>query len=49
MFSKGRTKHFKGLGNGFTKLHAKLNASHQRQNEAQIRKSACVKAVQFTA
>jgi hypothetical protein len=26
MFSKGLTKHFKGVGSGFTELHAKLDA-----------------------
>jgi hypothetical protein len=27
MFSKNLTKHFKGFGCGFTKLHAKLDAA----------------------
>jgi hypothetical protein len=40
MFSKSFTKHFKGLGSGFTELHAKLDANtllkfaiHRRQKE----------------
>jgi hypothetical protein len=40
MFSKSLMKHFKGFGNGFTKLHAKLDADmlldfaiHHKQNE----------------
>jgi hypothetical protein len=52
MFSKSLTKHFKGLGSGFTKLHAKLDADmfldftiHRRQNETKSRKSTCVKTM----
>jgi hypothetical protein len=40
MFSKSLMKHFKGFGNGFTELHAKLDAGTlldfaipRRQNE----------------
>jgi hypothetical protein len=51
MFSKSLTKHLKGFGSGFTKLHAKLDADtlldfaiHRRQNETS-RKSACVKTM----
>jgi hypothetical protein len=52
MFSKSLTKHFKGFGNEFTKLHAKLDADtllnfaiHSSQNETRSRKSTSVKTV----
>jgi hypothetical protein len=53
MFSESLTKYFKGFGNGFTELHAKLDgdtlldfAIHRRQNETRSRKSFHVKTIQ---
>jgi hypothetical protein len=50
MLSKSLTKNFKGLGSGFTELHAKLDADtlldfaiHRSQTETLSRKSTCVK------
>jgi hypothetical protein len=52
MFSKSLTKHFKGLGSGFTELHAKLDADtlldfviHRRQNEEINGKSTSVETM----
>jgi hypothetical protein len=52
MYPKSLTKHFKGFGSGFIKLHAKLDADtllnfaiYRRQNETRSRKSTCVKTV----
>jgi hypothetical protein len=52
MFSKSLTKHFKGLGSGFTELYAKLHADmlvdfaiHRGLNETQSRKSTHVKTM----
>jgi hypothetical protein len=52
MFSKSLTKHFKGFGSGFTRLHAKLDADtlfdfaiHLTQNETRSRKGTRVKTM----
>jgi hypothetical protein len=51
-FSKNLKKHFMGFGNGFTELHAKLDADtllnfviHHRQNKTQSQKFTHVKTV----
>jgi hypothetical protein len=52
VFSQILTMHFKGLGIGFTELHAKLYvdtlldfAIHRRQNETRIRKSTRIETM----
>jgi hypothetical protein len=52
MVSKSLAKHFRGIGSGFTELHAKLDAdtlldfdTHRKQNETRSRKSTSVKTM----
>jgi hypothetical protein len=52
VLQKPLMKHFKGLGSGFTKLHAKLDADtllnfaiHCRQNETRSQKNTHVKTM----
>jgi hypothetical protein len=52
MFSKNPTNHCRGFGNGFTELHAKIDADmlldfaiHHRQNKTRSQKSTLAKTI----